>query len=242
MSIITAVTSGNGGAGKTMFASNMAASLGMRGGKVLLIDMNSGFRNLDMCFGLESDIIYDMADVVSGTCTLSKALNKDRRFKSLYLLSASQNASKKKITPVHMKKLCDALRTKFDHIIIDTPSPSSPEWIASVSTADRAVVLVTQEYVSLRNADTVTSKLVNAGINEIFGIINRVHDSDALRGDIIPSVSKTVEELLIPVAGIIQEDENIHIAMNGGIPVVCKKNTYIYKNFASMINSIYKGM
>ncbi len=242
MSIITAVTSGNGGSGKTMFASNMAASLGMRGGKVLLIDMNSGFRNLDMCFGLESDIVYDLSDVVSGTCTLSKALNKDRRFKSLYLLSASQDASKKRITAVHMKKLCDALRTKFDHIIIDTPSPSSAEWSASVSTADRAVVLVRQEYAALRNADTVISKLAEAGIEEIFGIINRVQDISSLRGDIIPSVSQTVEELRIPAAGIIQEDENIHIAMNSGVPVVCKKNSYIFKNFTNMINLIYKGM
>ena len=77
---ITAITAGKGGAGETMFAANLASYLAMRGSKVLLIDMNSGFRNLDICLGLESQIVYDIADVVNGICTIKKALIRDRRF------------------------------------------------------------------------------------------------------------------------------------------------------------------
>ena len=33
------------------------------------------------------------------------------------------------------------------------------------------------------------------------------------------------------IAGIIQDDDNIHISTNKGIPIVCKKGTYIEENF-----------
>ena len=33
------------------------------------------------------------------------------------------------------------------------------------------------------------------------------------------------------MVGIIQDDDNIHISTNKGIPIVCKKGTYIEKNF-----------
>ena len=41
-------------------------------------------------------------------------------------------------------------------------------------------------------------------------------------------------------AGVIQEDENIYISMNSGIPVVCKKDSYITKNFVNMIERIFE--
>ena len=56
---ITAVTSGKGGSGKTMAASNIAAMLAMDGRRVLLIDMNAGLRNLDICLGIENYVIFE---------------------------------------------------------------------------------------------------------------------------------------------------------------------------------------
>ena len=103
MGMITAITAGKGGAGKTMFSVNLASCLAMRGEKILLIDMNSGFRNLDICLGLENQVVYDVEDIVGGICTIKKALIRDRRFPALYLLSASQNPDKAQILPPHMK-------------------------------------------------------------------------------------------------------------------------------------------
>ena len=41
--------------------------------------------------GLENRIVYDIVDVVEGTCKLKQALIKDKRFENLYLLPASSN-------------------------------------------------------------------------------------------------------------------------------------------------------
>lgn len=236
---ITAITAGKGGTGKTMFAVNLASCLAMRGSKVLLIDMNSGFRNLDICLGLENQIVYDISDVVNGICTIKKALIRDRRFRALYLLSASQMPEKAQIKPAHMQKLCEKLSEKFDHIIIDAPQGIGEDWQTAISPADRAVIVTTQEYVSLRDADSVGRKLLSCGIREISAVVNRIrpaHGSNA----IFPSISDIAESLRFPVCGMIQEDENIYISMNSGIPVVCKKDSYITKNFVNMIERIFE--
>ena len=70
-------------------------------------------------------------------------------------------------------------------------------------------------------------------------VVNRIrpaHGSNA----IFPSISDIAESLRFPVCGMIQEDENIYISMNSGIPVVCKKDSYITKNFVNMIERIFE--
>ncbi|MBR5228617.1 MAG: septum site-determining protein MinD [Firmicutes bacterium] len=236
---ITAVVSGKGGSGKTMFASNLACVLAMAGKKVLLIDMNSGFRNLDICLGVENQVIFDLADVVNGVCSLNKALIPDRRFEALYLLSASQNYNKAKIKAPHMKKICDILAEKFEYIIIDTPAGIDESWQASIAAANRAVILLTQEFSAVRCSDTIDSKLRENGITKRYAVVNKVRSEYSVSG-FFPGLAEISESLRIPLAGIIQEDINIHIATNNGVPVVCKADSYICKNFEKMCSRIFE--
>lgn len=237
---ITVVTSGKGGSGKTMFASNLACVLAMKGNSVLLIDMNTGLRNLDICMGVENQVIFDLADVVNGVCTISKALVPDRRFESLHVLSASQNYDKAKVRAAHMKKLCSKLRDRYDHIIIDAPSGLGEEWQAAVAAADRAVILVTQEFASVRGCDSIDTKLRENGIKKRYAIVNKVRSEYTVSG-FFPSIGEISESLRVPIAGLIQEDINIHVAMNKGIPVVCKKDSYIFRNFEKIGMKIFES-
>ena len=239
MGEVIVITSGKGGVGKTTTTANIGAGLSWLGKKVIVIDTDLGLRNLDVVMGLENQIVYDISDVVNGICTIKKALIRDRRFRALYLLSASQMPEKAQIKPAHMQKLCEKLSEKFDHIIIDAPQGIGEDWQTAISPADRAVIVTTQEYVSLRDADSVGRKLLSCGIREMSAVVNRIrpaHGSNA----IFPSISDIAESLRFPVCGMIQEDENIYISMNSGIPVVCKKDSYITKNFVNMIERIFE--
>ena len=40
----------------------------MLGGRVVLIDLNIGLRNLDVVMGLENRIVYNLVDVIEGNC------------------------------------------------------------------------------------------------------------------------------------------------------------------------------
>lgn len=235
---ITAVTSGKGGAGKTMFAVNMASILAMRGRRVLLIDMNTGMRNLDICLGLENQVIFDLSDVISGICKLKKALVREKRFRSLYLLSTPQICGKAKVKPEHMKILCEGLGEKFDNIIIDTPAGLGDEWVAAVSQATSAVMVMSQEYASLRCNGTLENSLNDLGISSRYAVINKVVPSRS-GSKLYPSFEDISQSTRAVVVGIIQEDPAIYQAMNAGLPVVCSDETGITKNLIRICDRIF---
>ena len=65
-----AIVSGKGGTGKTMFAANLGATLSKLGKHTILIDMDTGLRNLDLYLGLENRVVYDVNDVMNGLCRI----------------------------------------------------------------------------------------------------------------------------------------------------------------------------
>jgi len=96
------VTSGKGGVGKTTTTANIGTALALAGKKVVMIDADTGLRNLDLHLGLENRIVYNLVDVVEGTCRLKQALIKDKRFDSLFLLPTAQTKDKTAVNPHQM--------------------------------------------------------------------------------------------------------------------------------------------
>lgn len=240
MGKVILIASGKGGVGKTVFASNAGAKLAQEGYKVVLIDMNMGLRNLDICLGLENKVVYDVADVLTGMCRIKQALIKDRRFPDLYLMSAPQNKQKAEITPLHMKVLCNKLRRNFDYIIIDAPAGIGEDLELAGAGADSAVIVTVPEYAAVRDADMLDQVLLNMGIKKRAYIINKVMANLICTG-LVPSISDIAETMRPPMAGIIQYDENIHIAANNGLPIVYKEGTYIEKNFKKILDRIIEA-
>ncbi|MDD4564556.1 MAG: septum site-determining protein MinD [Eubacteriales bacterium] len=241
MGKVILVASGKGGVGKTVFASNTGAKLALQGHKVVLIDMNMGLRNMDICLGLESNVVYDVADVLSGMCRIKQALIRDRRFPDLYLISASQNRQKAEITPLHMKVLCNKLKRNFDYIIIDAPAGVDENLEIAGAGADIAVIITVPEYAAVRDADTLDHLFMDLGIKKRIYVINMVK-SNLICSGLIPSIAEIAEAMKPEMAGIIQYDDNIHIAANNGIPIVYKEGTYIEKNFTRIIKRILEAI
>src|SRR6266536_30860 len=122
MSRIITITSGKGGVGKTTTTANLGTALAIQGAKVAVVDADIGLRNLDVVMGLENRIVYDLVDVVEGTCRVKQALIKDKRYDSLYLLPAAQTRDKSAVNPEQMIKLCEELKEEFDFVIVDCPA------------------------------------------------------------------------------------------------------------------------
>ena len=114
MENVIVITSGKGGVGKTTSTANLGTGLAMQGKKVVLVDTDIGLRNLDVVLGLENRIVYDLVDVVEGTCKLKQALIKDKRYEGLYLLPAAQTRNKMAVAPEQMKELVAELEKEFD--------------------------------------------------------------------------------------------------------------------------------
>ncbi len=237
MGKVILIASGKGGVGKTVFASNAGAKLAQEGYKVVLIDMNMGLRNLDICLGLENRVVYDVADVLTGVCRIKQALIKDRRFPELYLMSAPQNKQKAEITPLHMKVLCNKLRRNFDYIIVDAPAGIGEDLAIAAAGADSAVIITVPEYAAVRDADMLDQVLNELGIKKRTYVINKVM-ANLIATGLVPGIADIAEAMRPEMAGIIQYDENIHIAANNGLPIVYREGTYIEKNFKNILERI----
>lgn len=237
MGKVILVASGKGGVGKSVFVANAGATLAKKGHKVALIDMNMGLRNLDLYLGLESKVVYDVADVLSGVCRIKQALIRDRRFPELYLMSAAQNREKAEVTALHMKVLCDKLRKTFDYILIDAPAGIDDGLELSAAGADLAVIITVPEYAAIRDADMLDRVLIRMGISDRAYVINKVK-ANLIRTGLVPSLTEIGEMLRPRIAGMIQYDDNIHIAANNGFPIVLKDGTYIEKNFSRIVDRL----
>ena len=68
------ICSGKGGTGKSTVAVLLGAQLAARGKKVLLIELDSGLRSVDVISGVYGKTVYDIEDVLCGRCEGSKAI------------------------------------------------------------------------------------------------------------------------------------------------------------------------
>ncbi len=237
MGKVILITSGKGGTGKTLFAANIGSLLAMRGKKVVLIDMDLGLRNLDLYLGLESKVVYNVMDVLSGVCGIKKALIKDKRFDNLYLMAASPYRDNRDITPLHMQVLCEKLKEKFDYIIIDSPAGAGENLDIAAAGADQAVIITEAEYASVRDADVVDHQLKKMGITNICCVINKVN-AELMAMGAVPNITDITRKLNMKMVGFIQYDDNVYIATNRGVPIVFKPGTYIERNFSNILDRI----
>lgn len=221
MSEVIVVTSGKGGVGKTTVVANLGCGLALLGNKVVLIDTDIGLRNLDVVMGLENRIVYNLVDVVEGSCRIKQALIKDKNHQGLYLMPSAQTRDKSSVTPQQMKKLTQELTEEFDYVILDCPAGIEQGFKNAVAGAARAIIVTTPEVSAIRDADRVIGLLEADGMKKMEMIINRIRPDLVTRGDMM-SLSDIQEILTVPVIGAVTDEEEIVISSNNGEPVAGK--------------------
>ncbi len=234
------IVSGKGGAGKTTVCSNLGMALSLLGKKVLLIDSDIGLKNLDVVMGLEEYVTHDIAGCVAGKVKFSSAAVQDPRVSSLFVIAASQSLDKSQLTPKQMGLFCHELMKDFDYILIDAPAGIENGFACAIAPATHALIVVTPEHASLRNADRIAGLMEANGIlpKNISVIINKIEahliaDSIALDPD---EMQKT---LALPITAQIPFDYDIIASNFKKRPVVLNGRSLaakIFVNIARMID------
>lgn len=231
------VTSGKGGVGKTTTTANIGTALAAMGKKVVLVDGDTGLRNLDVLMGLENRIVNTLVDVIEGRCRLKSALIKDKRFNNLFLLPTAQTRDKNDVEPDKMLQLVSQLKEEFDYVIIDCPAGIEQGFENAVIGADRAVIVVNPELTSVRDADRVIGKLDAKGLDRHELIINRINYEMTKRGDML-DINDILECLAVKLLGVVPDDKNVTISTNKGEPIVLDDKAFsgqAFKNIARRI-------
>lgn len=228
------ITSGKGGVGKTTTTANLGTALAIMGKKVVVVDADTGLRNLDVVMGLENRIVYDLVDVIDGLCRLKQALIKDKRFEGLYLLPTAQTKDKTSVRPDQMQRICRDLKEEFEYVLIDCPAGIERGFDNAVAGADKAIVVTMPEVSAVRDADRIIGKLQAKGMSDHQLIINRLKVDMAKRGDML-NIDDMLDILSIKLLGVIPDDEKIIISTNRGEPIVTDEESpagRAYRNIA----------
>ncbi|MBR5047035.1 MAG: septum site-determining protein MinD, partial [Eubacterium sp.] len=212
------ITSGKGGVGKTTSTANIGTGLAQLGKKVVLIDTDIGLRNLDVVMGLENRIVYNLVDVVEGTCRAGQAVINHKKYRNLYLLPSAQTRDKTSVTPDQMKKLVDELRDDFDYILLDCPAGIEQGFRNAIAGADRALIVTTPEVAAIRDADRIIGLLKAEEMTRLDLIINLIRMDMVKRGDML-SVDDVLDILTINLIGVVPYDEDIVVSANEGDPL-----------------------
>jgi septum site-determining protein MinD len=236
---VIVVTSGKGGVGKTTTTANIGAALANMGKTVCVMDMDIGLRNLDILMGLENRVVYNLVDVVEGTCKIKQALVKDKKLPNLNLLPAAQTRDKTAVNADQIKTLVDELKTMFDFVLVDCPAGIESGFQNSIAGADRALIVVTPEMSSVRDADRIVGLLEarRDQFEDINLIVNRVRPG-LIEANQMMSIDDICEILSVDLIGVIPDDEDIVISTNKGEPLSLTTNKsagQAYRNIARRI-------
>jgi len=225
MGEVIVITSGKGGVGKTTTTANLGAALSLHGKRVVVIDADLGLRNLDVVLGVEENIIFDITDVFDERCKLEDALIQNRHCPNLFLLPASQTASKDSIEPEQMKKLCTDLKNKFDYVLIDCPAGIEQGFKNAMCAAERALIVATPDVSSVRDADRIYRILMsdNRSVQANL-ILNRVR-IDLLEQKAQMNAEDITELIPIDLIGIVPDDSGIIIAASRGETVAANSRS-----------------
>lgn len=215
---VIVVTSGKGGVGKTTTTANVSMALAKKGKKVVVIDGDTGLRNLDVILGLENRIVFNLVDVVEGVCEMKQALIHDKRCEGLYLLPTAQTRTKDCITSDQMKSVCDQLKPDFDFILLDSPAGIESGFRNASAGASEALVIATPDVSAVRDADRIIGMLESMGKEKIHLIINRLRPKMVRTGDML-GVQDVLDILSIKLLGIVPEDDSVVISSNKGEPL-----------------------
>lgn len=218
MSEIIVVTSGKGGVGKTTVTANLGLGLAKLNKKVVVVDTDIGLRNLDVVLGLENRIVYNLIDVIEGSCRMKQVLIRDKQCDNLCLLPSAQTRDKTAITPEQMIKLTDDLAEEFDYILLDCPAGIEQGFKNAIAGANRAIVVTTPEVSAIRDADRIIGLLQANEMPRVQLVINRLRMDMIRRGEMM-SVEDVTEILAVELLGAIPDDEAVVIATNQGEPL-----------------------
>ena len=140
------VASGKGGTGKSTLSVLVGGRLAAAGQRVLLVELDSGLRSVDIIAGVYGKTVYDIEDVLCGRCPGDKAVVESPVYPGLSVISAPYEGGQ--VPAKALSRLIQAMRPGFDFILLDTAAGMGAPFTAAVPLANLALLVLCLLYTS----------------------------------------------------------------------------------------------
>ena len=226
---IIAIANQKGGVGKTTTTINLAAALGEKGKKVLIIDMDPQ-GNTSSGLGIDKDEMdTTVYQLMIGENTFDECVQKDV-FENLDVLAANVNLAGIEIETMDMEdrsyilsNIINKIKDQYDFIIIDCPPSLNSLTINAMTTADSVLVPIQCEYYALEGLSQLiyTINLVKDRLNPrltINGVVFTMYDGRTnLSMQVIENVRNNLNQTIYNT--IIPRGVRLAEAPSHGLPI-----------------------
>ena len=172
---LIAITSGKGGTGKSSISYGIGYTLAKQGNRTLIIELDFGLRCLDIMFGMEGTVKYDLGNVLKNNMQVLDAVSRVPGVSNLEILCAPKDPFMT-VTAEQVVNICRGVRKYYDFIIIDTGAGISSHVFDIVEQANLILVVTTPDPICIRDATMMSDEFYQRGNKRQRLIINKVSE------------------------------------------------------------------
>lgn len=155
MGRILALANQKGGVGKTTSAVNIAASLGILGRKVLLVDLDPQGSATSSLGIAKKSLRFSMADLLIGGCRTGDVIlqtefeNLDLLPSNIHLAATEYDLLEGQDAEKHLRRVLTPLKDDYDYIILDCPPSLGMLTVNAMVAADGVIIPMQCEFFAL---------------------------------------------------------------------------------------------
>jgi flagellar biosynthesis protein FlhG len=227
---VIAVTSGKGGVGKTLVATNLAIALAAQEHRVVLFDMDMGLANADIVLGVEPRHNWD--DVLSGRRSVDDVLVEGPGGIALVAGTSgvARMANLSEFERHQLKVAMAEIEDRYDVVVLDCGAGISTNVTGFASSADTVLVLATPEPPALTDAYAMVKAFAQTPIESgvpasSLGVIVNLAESRREGRDTYERLAGVAARFLhLPLTdyGYILRDDHVSAAVRDRCPVILK--------------------
>jgi pilus assembly protein CpaE len=235
---IIVVYSPQGGSGTTTVATNMASALMRQDTRVLLVDCNLQFGDVDAFLNIQAQsTIANLTKVID----LEKGVNdidQDMINNVLVthpsglkvLVAPSDPEQAYDINPDSMRELILSLASSFDFVIVDTATQYDAMTLKLFEVAEKIVLVSNPTIPAVRNTKKMLDifeilKDPSGLLDKVIFVLNRVISEKDRKGIVTLSASAIESHLRVQIATQIPDDRNVVATVNQGVTLIAKMKT-----------------